>query len=69
MSLDKNLFTLQFTSNPDDPNVIDLVDPSGVVHYRKNKVQSATYEINVYGNFLLANGPSAPSSYPYPPSS
>ena len=49
MSLDKNLFTLQFTPSPDDSNVIDLVDPSGVVHYRKNRVQSATYEINVCG--------------------
>ena len=49
MSLDKNLFTLQFTPSPDDPNVIDLVDPSGVVHYRKHRVQGATYEINVYG--------------------
>ena len=49
MSLDKNLFTLQFTPSPDDPDVIDLVDPSGVVHYRKHRVQSATYQINVYG--------------------
>lgn len=49
MSLDKNLFTLQFTPSPDDPNVIDLVDPSGVVHYRKHRAQGATYEINVYG--------------------
>jgi hypothetical protein len=49
MSLDKNLFTLQFTPSADDTNVIDLVDPSGVVHYRKHRVQGATYEINVYG--------------------
>ena len=49
MSLDKNLFTLQFTPSPNDPNVIDLVDPSGVVHYRKHRVQGAVYEINVYG--------------------
>ena len=49
MSLDKNLFTLQFTPSPSDPNVIDLVDPSGVVHYRKHRVQGAAYEINVYG--------------------
>lgn len=49
MSLDKNLFTLRFTPSPDDPDVIDLVDPSGVVHYRKHRVQGATYEINVYG--------------------
>jgi hypothetical protein len=49
MSLDKNLFTLQFAPSADDTNVIDLVDPSGVVHYRKHRVQGATYEINVYG--------------------
>lgn len=49
MSLDKNLFTLQFTPASDDPNVIDLVDPSGVVHYRKHRALGATYEINVYG--------------------
>ena len=55
MSLDKNLFTLQFTPSPDDPNVIDLVDPSGVAHYRKHRVPGATYEINVYGG--LAHSP------------
>ena len=49
MSLDKNLFTLQFTPSPDDANVIDLVDPSGAAHYRKHRVQGTTYEINVYG--------------------
>ena len=49
MSLDKNLFTLQFASSSDDPSVIDLVDPSGVVHYRKNRVQGTSYEVNVYG--------------------
>lgn len=59
MSLDKNLFTLQFTSSPDKPNVIDLVDPSGVVHYRKNRVQGATYEINVQGNTTCARSVSA----------
>jgi hypothetical protein len=49
MSLDKNLFTLQFIPSSDDPNVIDLVDPSGAAHYRKHWVQGATYQINVYG--------------------
>ena len=52
MSLDKNLFTLQFTPSPEDPNVISLVDPSGVVHYRKNRTQGSTYEIHVYGNAI-----------------
>ena len=59
MSLDKNLFTLQFTPSPDDPNVIDLVDPSGVVHYRKHRVQGATYEINVYGETIHPRSVSA----------
>lgn len=61
MSLDKNLFTLQFTPSPDDPNVIDLVDPSGVVHYRKQRVPGATYEINVYGGPVRS-----PAQYGYP---
>lgn len=51
MSLDK--FTLQFTPSPDDPNVIDLVDPSGVVHYRERRVQGATYEIHVCGRAAI----------------
>lgn len=66
MSLDKNLFTLQFTPNPDDPNGIDLVDPSGVVHYRKLRVQGATYEINVSdpisGSLLIRGSSPNPTS-------
>ena len=49
MSLDKNLFTLLFTPNNDHPNVIDLVDPSGTVHYRKRRVPTPEYRIEVYG--------------------
>ena len=49
MSLDKNLFTLIFTPNNDLPNVIDLVDPSGTVHYRKQRVATPEYKIEVYG--------------------
>jgi len=48
MSLDKNLFTLLFTPNNDHPNVIDLVDPSGTVHYRKQRVLTPEYKIEVY---------------------
>jgi hypothetical protein len=57
MSLDKNLFTLTFTPHKDNPNVIDLVDPSGTVHYRKQRVTGiAEYRIEVYGMCsLLAN--------------
>jgi len=63
MSLDKNLFTLQFTPSPDDPDLIDLVDPSGVVHYRKHRVQSATYQINVYGKTFHPRPISAVGSF------
>lgn len=51
MSLDKNLFTLFFTPNKDHPNVIDLVDPSGTVHYRKQRALTPEYKIEVYGMY------------------
>jgi len=53
MSLDKNLFTLLLTPHKDNPNVIDLMDPSGTVHYRKQRVPGPEYKIEVYGLFLL----------------
>jgi hypothetical protein len=62
MSLDQNLFTLLLTPNKDDPNVVDLVDPSGHIHYRKQRVDAAgeMYNIQVYGKYdlsaLLATG-------------
>jgi hypothetical protein len=49
MSLDKNLFTLHITPNKDDPNVVDLVDPNGTMHYRKQRVVGASYKSEVYG--------------------
>lgn len=49
MSLDKNLFTLNFTANAADPDVVDLVDPVGTVHYRKRRVLGDTYTIEVSG--------------------
>ncbi|KDR80558.1 hypothetical protein GALMADRAFT_61532 [Galerina marginata CBS 339.88] len=48
MSLDKNLFTLHFTPHKDNAAVIDLVDPSGTVHYRKQRVSCPEYKIEVY---------------------
>ncbi|KAH9829983.1 uncharacterized protein C8Q71DRAFT_788121 [Rhodofomes roseus] len=48
MSLDQNLFTLNVTVSSEGPDVIDLVDPAGTVHYRKRKVQSETYTIELY---------------------
>ena len=49
MSLDQNLFTLNVQPNKDDPNVLDLIDPSGNGHYRKERVAGTVYKINVYG--------------------
>lgn len=49
MSLDANLFTLNFTPAKDDPNVTELVDPSDTPHYRKERVPGNVYTINVYG--------------------
>ncbi len=51
MSLDQNLFTLLVTPNKEDPNVIDLVDPSGLTYYRKQRVAGAVYTVEVYGTF------------------
>ncbi|KAL1714580.1 hypothetical protein EV715DRAFT_209253 [Schizophyllum commune] len=48
MSLDKNLFTLLFTPNKDAPNVTDLVDPAGTIHYRKQRIPGSTYAVEVY---------------------
>ena len=49
MSLDQNLFTLHFTPHKDNASVIDLVDPAGTIHYRKQRVSSPEYKIEVYG--------------------
>ncbi|KXN86622.1 hypothetical protein AN958_09926 [Leucoagaricus sp. SymC.cos] len=49
MSLDQNLFTLQLIPHKDYPNVIDLIDPSGTVHYRKQRMLAGPeYKIEVY---------------------
>ena len=56
MSLDKNLFTLTFTPHKDNPNILDLVDPVGTIHYRKQKiVGSKEYKIELYGAFPSFN--------------
>lgn len=49
MSLDKNLFTLLFTPHKDNPLVVDLVDPAGNPHYRKQRIPGPEYKIEVYG--------------------
>lgn len=53
MSLDQNLFTLQLTPHKDYPGVIDLIDPSGTVHYRKQRAAVSEYKIEIYGGVLL----------------
>ncbi|EMD38768.1 hypothetical protein CERSUDRAFT_92805 [Gelatoporia subvermispora B] len=64
MSLDQNLFTLNVTPHPDEPTVIDLIDPKGTVHYRKQRVSGNVYHIDVYdpvSESLLASA-TAPSA-------
>ncbi|KAL4066053.1 hypothetical protein J3A83DRAFT_4048186, partial [Scleroderma citrinum] len=54
MSLDRNLFTLLLTPNaaasrPDQGvSVVDLVDPNGVVHYRKRRFAGVVYKAELY---------------------
>ncbi|ETW79324.1 hypothetical protein HETIRDRAFT_245675, partial [Heterobasidion irregulare TC 32-1] len=64
MSLDQNLFTLNVTPNAEHPSVVDLVDPKGTVHYRKEREPGTLYRINVYeplSESLLASA-TAPSA-------
>lgn len=53
MSLDTNLFTLNVTPNQNDRNVTDLVDPSGIIHYRKQRVPGPTYKSELYGMHMV----------------
>ncbi|KAK7466359.1 hypothetical protein VKT23_005086 [Stygiomarasmius scandens] len=48
MSLDQNLFTLVVSVNKDDPNIVDLTEPSGVIHYRKQRIAGPVYKSEVY---------------------
>ena len=47
MSLDQNLFTLNVL--PKGANEFELVEPSGTVHYRKERVLGTVYTINLHG--------------------
>jgi hypothetical protein len=49
MSLDRNLFTLNVVPNESNPAVQDLVLPSGVVHYHKEREAGLSYRINLFG--------------------
>ncbi|KAJ6602179.1 hypothetical protein B0H10DRAFT_2167356 [Mycena sp. CBHHK59/15] len=48
MSLDQNLFTLIVTPSTENPNVVDLVDPAGRAHYRKQRAPGPVYKAEVY---------------------
>lgn len=50
MSLDKNLFTLNVRPIP-GTQVVELVDPDGTIHYRKERVDGSggLYQFNVFG--------------------
>ncbi|KAJ4470113.1 hypothetical protein J3R30DRAFT_3301509 [Lentinula aciculospora] len=64
MSLDQNLFTLIVTRSTLDPNVVDLVDLVGQIHYRKQRVSGPMYKAEVY-DFMsesLLDASSAPST-------
>ncbi|KAJ3808342.1 hypothetical protein F5876DRAFT_90077 [Lentinula aff. lateritia] len=66
MSLDQNLFTLIVTPSIIDSNVIDLVDSTGQVHYRKQRVPASLYKVEVYdfaseSLLVTASAPSATS--------
>lgn len=60
MALDNNLFTLNLEPSKIEPGAIDLVDPSGTVHYRKQSLpnEAGTYLILLSGtnqeNFAAA---------------
>ena len=49
MSLDQNLFTLNVLPKGTSGNELELVEPSGTVHYRKERVVGSVYTINLYG--------------------
>ncbi|CAK5281428.1 unnamed protein product [Mycena citricolor] len=68
MSLDQNLFTLIVTPSAENPHVVDLIDPQGRTHYRKQRVASVApvYKIEIYDResealLVTATAPSAAS--------
>jgi len=58
MALDKNLFTLNLEPSKIEPNALDLVDPAGTVHYRKQIIpnEAGTYFFGVYGECECMHG-------------
>ncbi|KAF7362093.1 hypothetical protein MVEN_00555000 [Mycena venus] len=63
MSLDQNLFTLVVTPSTQNPNVVDLVDPAGRAHYRKQRIPGPVYKTEIYDPLSEAlPSPTAPSA-------
>ncbi|KAI0709639.1 hypothetical protein C8T65DRAFT_727346 [Cerioporus squamosus] len=68
MSLDQNLYTLNFSQRADDPNAIDLIDSNGVVQYTKRRLPGNEYKIEVYdplseGLLATVTAPSATNKH------
>ncbi|KAF7298153.1 hypothetical protein HMN09_01036900 [Mycena chlorophos] len=66
MSLDNNLFTLLVTPSSQNPLIVDLNDPSGTPHYRKQRVPGPVYKMELYDPLseallITVNAPSATS--------
>ncbi|KAJ7039198.1 hypothetical protein C8F04DRAFT_1087477 [Mycena alexandri] len=66
MSLDQNLFTLIVTPSTENPNVLDLIDPAGRAHYRKQRTPGPIYKTEIYDPLseallVTATAPSATS--------
>lgn len=55
MSLDHNLFTLNFKPHEADATVTDLVDGAGVLQYQKQRVpgDAGEYRMNIYSECLI----------------
>ena len=53
MSLDQNLFTLNIAQRVTEPHIIELIDPSETVHYRKERTNDGGYSFNLYGKRFL----------------
>ena len=44
-----DLFSLTFVPRQEDRTIIDLVDPKGLSHYTKRRIQTSEYKMGVYG--------------------
>ncbi|RPD58862.1 hypothetical protein L226DRAFT_471178 [Lentinus tigrinus ALCF2SS1-7] len=68
MSLDQNLYTLNFSQREDDRNVVDLIDSNGVLQYTKRRIPGNEYKIEMYdplseGLLATVSAPAATSKH------